>query len=204
LKKQDVVSKFGLSRAQIKKIDFFIRSVTHHNNHTNLIGKSTIKDIWNRHVLDCLQLTTHINNKKSKILDLGTGAGLPGILLSIVGYQKVLMIDSVKKKTDFVYKTIKDLSLSAKVLTKRIEKAPLSQHDIIVSRALAPLDKLLTYARLYSNKKTTLFFLKGRSVSTEIDKAMKSFFFDYEKINSLSSSDGCILKITNIKAKWLK
>ena len=201
MSKADIVSEFVLNKTQVDKIDFYLSSIIKHNKHTNLVGKSTIENIWDRHVLDCLQLTKHITNKKLKILDLGTGAGLPGVLLSIVGYQKVLMIDSVKKKTDFVRQIIKELSLMAKIQNKRIENPPISQHDIIVSRALAPLVKLLTYARMYSNKNTTSLFLKGRSVNSEIDIATKSYFFDFEKIKSLSSDDGCIIKINNIKNK---
>ena len=201
MNKAEIVSEFVLSKTQVDKLDFYLSSITKHNKHTNLVGKSTIENIWDRHVLDCLQLTKHITNKKLKILDLGTGAGLPGILLSIVGYQKVLMVDSVKKKTDFVRKIIKELSLTAKIQNKRIENPPISQHDIIVSRALAPLVKLLTYARMYSNKNTTSLFLKGRNAISEIDIAAKAYFFEFEKINSLSSDDGCILKINNIKIK---
>jgi 16S rRNA (guanine527-N7)-methyltransferase len=201
LNKKEIVSHFNLNKMQIEKIEFFITSIINYNQHTNLVGKSTIENIWDRHVLDCLQLTKYISNKKLKILDLGTGAGLPGVLLSIIGYQNVLMIDSVKKKTDFVKKIVKELSLSAKIQNKRIEKAPTSQQDIILSRALAPLIKLLTYARMHSNKNTTSFFLKGRNVNNEIDKAMKEYFFDFKKIESISSGDGCILQVKNIKIK---
>jgi 16S rRNA (guanine527-N7)-methyltransferase len=201
LSKSDIVSEFVLNKTQVDKIDFYLSSIIEHNKHTNLVGKSTIENIWERHVLDCLQLTKYIINKKLKILDLGTGAGLPGVLFSIVGYQRVLMVDSVKKKTDFVRKIIKELSLTAKIQNKRIEKPPMSQHDIIVSRALAPLVKLLTYARMYSNKNTTLFFLKGRNATTEIDIASKVYFFEFEKIKSLSSDDGCVLKVNNIRNK---
>jgi 16S rRNA (guanine527-N7)-methyltransferase len=201
LSKADIVSEFVLNKTQVDKLDFYLSSIIKHNKHTNLIGKSTIENIWDRHVLDCLQLTKHITNKKLRIIDLGTGAGLPGILLSITGYQKILMVDSVKKKTDFVRKIIKDLSLTAKIQNKRIENPPTSQHDIVVSRALAPLVKLLTYARLYSNKNTTSLFLKGKNAISEIDIASKKFFFEFEKIKSLSSDDGCILKINNIKVK---
>ena len=199
--KTDIVSKFSLNKTQVDKLDFYLSSIIKHNKHTNLVGKSTIEHIWDRHVLDCLQLTKHITNKKLKILDLGTGAGLPGVLLSITGYQKVVMMDSVKKKTDFVKKIIKELSLTAKIQNKRIEKPPISQHDIIVSRALAPLVKLLTYARMYSNKNTTSLFLKGRNAISEIDIASKVYFFEFEKIKSMSSDDGCILKIKKIKNK---
>ena len=201
MKKKDVISQFNLSRAQVEKIDFFITSLINYNKHTNLIGKSTLENLWDRHILDCLQLTKHVNNKKSKIIDLGTGAGLPGILLSILGFQRVLMVDSVKKKTDFVRLIIKDLSLPAKILNKRIENSPTTQHDVVVSRALAPLINLLTYARMYSNKNTTSLFLKGRSVNNEINIAMKKFVFDIEKFESLSSGDGCVLKIKNINEK---
>ena len=103
----------------IKKIEFFIQKIINHNQHTNLISKSTIENIWDRHVLDCLQLSEYINEKKSKILDLGTGAGLPGVVLSILGYDNVLMIESVKKKTNFVKNIILDLSLTAKIQNKR-------------------------------------------------------------------------------------
>ncbi len=201
MNKSNIISQLNLSRLQVEKIDFFISSITKHNKHTNLVGKSTIENFWDRHILDCLQLTKYIKNKKLRILDLGTGAGLPGILLSIVGYQKVLMIESARKKTDFIKKIIKELSLSANIQNKRIENPPTSKHDFIVSRALAPLSKLLAYARMYSNKNTTSLFLKGRSVNGEIDTAMKKFFFDFEKIKSSSSSDGCVLQIKNIEAK---
>ncbi len=201
MNKKEIISQFNLNKIQIEKIDFFIDSVVSYNKHTNLIGKSTVENFWNRHVLDCLQVTKYINNKKLKILDIGTGAGLPGLLLSVVGYQKVLMIDSVKKKTDFVKTIIKELSLSAKTLNKRIEKPPITQHDVIVSRAVAPLVRLLTYARMYSNKNTTSLFLKGRSVNNEIDIAMKKYSFSFTKFESLSSSDGCVLQIQKIKNK---
>ncbi|MDC0625578.1 16S rRNA (guanine(527)-N(7))-methyltransferase RsmG [Alphaproteobacteria bacterium] len=201
MSKPDIVSEFILNKTQVDKIDFYLSSIIEHNKHTNLVGKSTIENIWDRHVLDCLQLTKYIINKKLKILDLGTGAGLPGVLFSIVGYQRVLMVDSVKKKTDFVRKIIKELSLTAKIQNKRIEKPPTSHHDIIVSRALAPLDKLLTYARMYSYKNTTSLFLKGRNATREIDIASKVYFFEFKKIKSLSSDDGCVLKIKNIRIK---
>ena len=201
MNKKDIVSCFNLNKKQVEKIDFFIASIINYNKHTNLVGKSTIENIWDRHVLDYLQLTKHINKKTLKILDLGTGAGLPGLLFSIVGYQNVTMIESIKKKTDFINIIIKELSLSAQVENKRIEKLKKTKQDIIVSRALAPLSKLLTYARMHSNKNTTSLFLKGRNVNNEIEKAMKHFVFDYVKIASVSVGDGCVLQIKNVKLK---
>ena len=204
MNKKETISYFNIGKNQLDKIEYFISKITNHNKHTNLIGKSTLENIWNRHVLDCLQLSKHISRKELKILDLGTGAGLPGVLLSIIGFKNVLMVDSVKKKTDFIKGIIKELSLSAKVQNKRIENVKIIKQDIVVSRALAPLTKLLSYALLHSEKNTTLLFLKGRGVNDEVEIAMKNFNFDFKKFESLSSGGGCVLEISNFIKKGIK
>ena len=93
------------------------------------------------------------------------------------------------------------MSLNAKVQNKRIEKVKIVKQDVVVSRALAPLSKLLTYALLHSEKNTTLLFLKGRNVNNEIEVAMKSFNFDFKKLESISDGDGCVLQINNFIKK---
>ena len=142
-----------------------------------------------------------IEKKNIKIFDLGTGGGLPGIPLSILGYQNVFMVDSVGKKIDFIRNIIKRLSLSAKTEKKRIENLNIGKADLIVSRALAPLNKLLSYSLFLSNKNTTCLFLKGRSVYNEIEMAKKNYHFNYEIYKSVSSEEGCVLKIKNLKTK---
>ena len=111
------------------------------------------------------------------------------------------MIDSVGKKIDFIRDIIKKISLSAKTEKKRIENLNIGKADMIVSRALAPLNKLLSYSLFLSNKNTTCLFLKGRSVYNEIEMAKKNFFFNYETFKSISSEEGHVLKITNLNAK---
>jgi len=201
LKKENIIKLLKLKKEEIINLDFFLSKVVIFNKHTNLIGKSTLENIWDRHILDCLQLSNYISDKKLKIIDLGTGAGLPGIPLSIVGFKNITMVDSVSKKVNFVKQVIKELSLSASIQNKRIENLKIPKQDVIISRALAPLDKLLTYALLHSNKNTTSLFLKGRSVNNEIEMAKKKFLFNFSVFKSASSGDGCILKIKNIIKK---
>ena len=196
-----MIKRFNLKKPQINNIDLFLSNIINYNKHTNLVGKSTLENIWDRHVVDCLQLSEYIVNKQLRILDLGTGAGLPGVLLSIIGYQNVLMIDSVRKKTEFVRGVIKELSLSAKIQNKRIERVSAGTQDIIICRAVAPLSRLLTYSLLHSKLSTTSLFLKGRSVNKEIEMAKKNFFFDFKVFKSISVGDGCVLQIKNIKIK---
>ena len=201
MNKEDVVTRFGLTKMQIKKIERFVLEIFEFNKHTNIVGKSTLENVWERHIADSLQLSFFISKKKSKIFDLGTGGGLPGIPLCVLGYSNVFMVDSVGKKINFVRDIIKLLSLSAKTQKKRIEKLDIGKADLIVSRALAPLNKLLSYSLLHSNKNTTSLFLKGRNVYKEIEMAKESFYFNYEIFKSVSSEEGCVLKITNPKAK---
>ena len=100
--KQKIIEKFKLSIHQSSKIDQYLDEIHIFNNHTNIVGKSTLVNPWNRHVLDSIQITNFINNKKSSILDLGTGAGMPGIILSINNFTNVSLIDSNLKKIYFV------------------------------------------------------------------------------------------------------
>ena len=201
MRRNEVVKRFELTTLQSKQIDMYIKELLDFNKHTNLIGKSTQTNIWERHMADCLQLSLFINKKNLKIFDLGTGGGLPGIPLSILGYRNIFMIDSVGKKIDFIRNVIKKLSLSANTEKKRIEKLDIGKADLIVSRALAPLHKLLAYSLLLSNKNTTSLFLKGRNVYNEIEMAKKNFYFNFQTFKSISSKEGCVLKIKNIKTK---
>ncbi|MDC0232848.1 16S rRNA (guanine(527)-N(7))-methyltransferase RsmG [Pelagibacteraceae bacterium] len=201
MNKEGVINKFGLTKNEITKIERFVLEIFEFNKHTNIVGKSTLENIWERHIADSLQLSLFVYEKNSKIFDLGTGGGLPGIPLSILGYKNIFMVDSVGKKIDFVRGVIKLLSLSAKTQKKRIEKLNIGKADLIVSRALAPLNKLLSYSLLHSKKNTTSLFLKGRNVYNEIEMAKKKFNFSFEAFKSISSEEGCILKIKNIKIK---
>jgi 16S rRNA (guanine527-N7)-methyltransferase len=201
LKKAEVINRFKLTKTQTKKIERFVLEMFEFNKHTNIVGKSTLENVWGRHIADSLQLSLFISKKKSKIFDLGTGGGLPGIPLSILGYSNIFMVDSVGKKIDFVRDVIKLLSLSAKTQKKRIEKLNIGKADLIISRALAPLNKLLSYSLLHSNKNTTSLFLKGRNVYNEIEMAKKKFNFNFETFKSITSEEGCVLKIKNIKTK---
>ena len=201
MEKKEVIQRFGLTTFQSKQIEKYISELIEFNKHTNLVGKSTLKNIWERHVADSLQLSFFIAKKNLKIFDLGTGGGLPGIPLSILGYQNIFMIDSVGKKIDFIRSVIKKLSLSAKTEKKRIENLNIGKADLIISRALAPLHRLRSYSLLLSNKNTTSLFLKGRSVYNEIEMAKKHYYFNYEIFESVSSGEGCVLKIMDLKTK---
>ena len=197
--KEDVIKIFNLKKVETIALNQFISELKKINSSRNLVGKSTLLNPWDRHICDSLQIISFIKNKNSSILDMGTGAGLPGIVLSILGYKNITMIDSRKKKTEFVKQIIEKLGLKAKIIHSRLEDMQLPPFQYITSRALASLDKLLNYSLFFSNYKTRLIFLKGKNVNTEILEAKKNFFFDYKIYESKSSGGGFVVKIKDFK-----
>ena len=192
---------FNITNAKEEKLNKFICELKNNNKTTNLVGKSTLINPWNSHIIDSVQITPFIKNKKSSILDLGTGAGLPGIVLTIMGYKNVSVVDSNNKKIKFIKEVQKKLNLNTKVLLTRIENIEKKSYEYLTSRALAKLNKLFTYSQNLSNKDTVLIFLKGKAVNDEIDEAKTGWMFDFEIKQSYSDPRGKIIIVKNLIQK---
>ena len=197
--KSSVIKKYNLSRKQIDLIDNYIFRLKKNNQIHNLVGPSTIDIAWDRHVNDSLQLSEFMLKKNASIIDFGTGAGLPGVILYIFGFTNILLIDSKMKKINFIKEFAHEQKLEIKTICTRVEKIKNQKFDFIICRAFAPLIKLLDYSRFFTKKNTSLLFLKGRNVKKEIEDAKKSFNFDYNLYPSKSEGDGFVLKISKYK-----
>ena len=198
MKKEEILTKYPVLLRQEKNIQKYIDSIIQYNTHTNLVGKSTLTDPWSKHILDSLQIISFIKNKNHSILDMGTGAGLPGVVLSIAGYKNVSLVDSNGKKIKFL-KTIKNnLGLNLNIISSRLEKLHDIKFDIITSRALAKLSILFGYSQNFVKKNTVLIFLKGKTVNEEIVEAKKNWKFKFQKHQSVSDSRGVILVIRRL------
>lgn len=171
------------------------------NRSINLIGRTTEKDVLERHIQDCLQLLDYIPDKDISIADLGTGAGLPGVLLSIGGCKNLDLIESDQKKCVFLKEVKRQLGLDYHIITQRIENIADKRYDLIVSRALASLDKLFNYAEPIMRENGYLLLLKGENFLTEIEEAKRSWIFSYNTIPSKTGCGGVILEVQNIKRR---
>ena len=132
---------------------------------------------------------------------MGTGAGIPGIFLYIVGYSNISLIDSSSKKIKFIQNVSKKLNISPKIYQKRIETLKHIKFDFLISRALANLSKLFFYSHYLLKKETVLIFFKGKTVKQEIYQAKKKWNFFYKTYQSLSDERGRVLVITNLRRK---
>ena len=191
--KSAVIKKYNLSRKQVDLIDSYVVKLTKSNQIHNLVGPSTIDVAWDRHINDSLQLSEFILKKNASIIDLGTGAGLPGVILHIFGHSNILLVDSKIKKINFIREFAYEQNFVIKTICTRVEKIKNQKFDFIICRAFAPLAKLLDYSRFFNKKNTSLLFLKGRSVKKEIHEAKKSFSFEHDLYPSQSEGDGCLL-----------
>tara|TARA_B100000575_G_C23131706_1_gene656562 strand:- start:1793 stop:2449 length:657 start_codon:yes stop_codon:yes gene_type:complete len=199
LNKTQVIEKYDLNERQVDLISKYLFKLKQTNEKHNLVGASTIESSWDRHINDSLQLSNFIPKKNSSIIDLGTGAGLPGLILSIYGYKDILLIDSKMKKINFINEFAKENNIKVKTICSRVEKIRNQKFDLIVCRAFAPLVKILNYSLIFSKKNTSLLFLKGRNVKKEIDDAKKIFSFKSDIFPSRSNGDGFVLKIGKFK-----
>lgn len=189
---------FKISPSQISALENYVDCLLVENQLYNFIGKSTINDIWHRHILDSIQLVKHLNNFTDKLADFGSGAGFPGLILSIAGVKEIHLIEKAFRKADFLRK-VKNISPNKIfVQQKKLEEINGYKFDCIVSRALAPLDKLLNYSNDFLNENGYCLFLKGKNLPQEIALAKQNFNFTFELFPSITNKESNIIKITNL------
>ena len=159
------------------------------NHKMNLIGKSTIDDFDQRHIIDCIQIIKHMPDKKKQVMDIGTGAGLPGVLLSILGYQNLHLVEKSPKKSAFLEICKAHLGLNYKIHTKPIAEISGVNIDYITARAFAPIEKIITATKKIIHTKTIYILLKGKSYLSELNliNPQKYSWQNYPSITSEES-----------------
>ncbi len=189
----------NVSRETIDKIQMYLDLLRKWNQTHNLLQKEAlvIDEFERRHLIDCWQLTAYIP-KGVSILDVGSGNGLPGILLSLAGY-KVEMTEKDRKKVSFLKYCVSELDLT--VVIKCVDVyCYKSAHPILTSRAFSSLGNLLSIQENVS-RETIGYFLKGQNVNQEIEEAKLKWFFNITCHPSLSSKDGVILVVSDVVRK---
>ena len=193
----------GASTDHMRDLSDFLDRLTAANAVMNLVGPDSLPDFWNRHAFDSAQLIG-LDPEALTWADLGAGAGFPGVVLAILMKGRpgahVWLIDSLGKRCRFLEEIVDALDLPATVITGRAEEQRLTV-DVVTARAVAPMEKLLSYAQPYMDRGAQGLFLKGEKAETELQTAWASWTFEADLSVSRSDPRGRIVTIRSLHAR---
>lgn len=204
---ENFISKYNVSRETFDVFSRYINILDEWRQRMNLVSPNSFNEIWTRHIADSYQLYKYLNADTKYVYDIGSGAGFPAIVLAIAsqidGRQTHFkLIESITKKTLYLNDVKEKLSLkNVEIINNRCENLKLKPADVITARAVAELNKLLSFAAPLSDMNTVLIFPKGKSFEQELIEAQKNWRFDVKIDSSEVSNDGVILKISNLRKK---
>ena len=206
LKKYSELETLNVSRETFPVLEEFRKLLIDENRKINLIGKSTEKDVIKRHIIDSAQIVDIIDKNSQKCIDLGSGSGLPGVVLAIILKKKSSKIkfylyEKSQKKSNFLRRIVEHFELNAEVKHKNIFEEKDLEADTVVARAFKPLQIILELIdKNFINFNNLIFFL-GKSGDKIIKECQKSWNFNYEILKSLTDENSIIIKINNLKKK---
>lgn len=199
----DFSKEIDVSRETLEHLDVYLSLLRRWQKAINLVGSKTLDDPWRRHLLDSAQLIRHLPEQTGPIADLGSGAGLPGMVLAILGLAPVHLVESDQRKAQFLKETARQLDVDVVIHNKRIEDLDAISPHIVTARALAPLPKLLNLASRLIHRETICLFLKGRQAKDELTEAKKSWMMASQILPSLTDPSASILKLWDIERATL-
>ena len=183
---------FDDSKLILNKLTEYKKILLKENENINLIGKSTIVDLDERHLLDCIQIVKYLPQYEKSVMDIGTGAGLPGIILSIIGFKNLHLVEKSPKKSFFLENCKLRLGLNYVVYNKSISEISNLNIDCVTARAFASVDKIISMTKKIINKQTKFILHKGRSYLTELETINSQKYF-WETHPSITSSESKII-----------
>lgn len=186
----------AVSRETAEKLKLYADLLVKWQSKINLVGPATIPDLWRRHFLDSAQMAKHLPD--GPILDLGSGAGFPGLVLAVMGKGPVHLVESDARKCAFLREAARITGAQAVIHNQRIESLKPFPVVAVTARALASLEKLLSMAENFLSTETQCLFLKGRNCEDELTEAGKEWIMQVDRLPSLSDPSGIILHLREV------
>ena len=196
-----------VSRETITSLKKYESYLIKSNKNLNLIGESTINEIWIRHFLDSSQVIDFIGENQKDLIDLGSGAGFPGLVIAILAKDRkiplnVKLIEKSPKKAFFLKEIINILNLNAEVLNLNVLKLPKNlEADLIIARAFKPPKIILPFIDKNTQNWQKIFLFLGKTGQVELLQASKRWDIKYKQRMSITSSDSIVLEINKLKKK---
>ncbi len=187
----------GVSRETLDRLEAYVTVLSRWQRRINLIGGG-LEDVWRRHLLDSAQLY-ELAPSPGSWLDLGSGAGLPGLVVALLGAPDAHLVEANARKCAFLNEALRVTGTAATVHNTRIEALAPWTCAVISARALAPLEQLLALSAPFFGPNTGGLFLKGQNVEEELTRATKSWRMEVDRIPSRSDPAGTILRVTEVR-----
>jgi 16S rRNA (guanine527-N7)-methyltransferase len=190
----------SVSRETLARLKLYVDLLRDWNTRHNLVSARSLEDVWRRHMWDSAQLAGFVPVRATTLVDLGSGAGFPGLVLAELLRDRVsvTLFEATRKKAEFLAIVAERLQLSVDVRNARIEAVEYEPFDVVAARALAPLEKLLGYAQHFTAKDTVCLFLRGQSVASELTEVGKSWRMKVSQHQSATDPSGVILEIREL------
>lgn len=201
---RETVAGLNVSRETIATLQAFEAEVRRWTLTVNLVSRSSLDQLWERHIDDSAQIFKARPDNAVRWLDLGSGGGFPGLVVAILASElqpglKVTLVESDQRKATFLRQTAQKLGLSVEVLAKRIESLPPQMADVVSARALAPLTDLLDLALPHLKPDGIALFPKGARHAEEVSDARRSWNFDLDSVPSAADPDAALLIIRKFR-----
>lgn len=194
----DFAAATDVSRETLARLESYAAVLATWNKRINLVSASTMTDLWRRHMLDCAQLYRYIPKEARILVDFGSGAGFPGLVLAILGVPDVHLVESNQRKCAFLREAARVTQTRVTIHCARAEALTPWPVDIVTARALSSLPLLLKYAQPFLTPKTICLFPKGRDVEAELIETQKTWNITFEMLYSVTDTQGTILRLEAI------
>ena len=205
MKHINLLPGLNVSRETFLRLKEYEKLLFKWNAKINLVSRSTLDNFWNRHVLDSAQFLSSVSEKAGKWVDLGSGGGLPGLVVAILSDEiepvnKLFLVEADVRKAVFLKTVCRELGLKVEVYNNRVEELPPMSANIVSARALAPLKTLCLYAKNNLEKDGEAVFAKGENWKAELVEAQKKWIFSYEAVKSTLHEGSVVLVLRGIKS----
>jgi 16S rRNA (guanine527-N7)-methyltransferase len=197
---EEFAEKVRVSRETLDRLKIHVDLLRDWSVRHNLVSRRSLDDVWRRHVWDSAQLAAFVPQNATEIVDLGSGAGFPGLVLAAQLNDRALvtLYEATRKKAEFLEVAARAMGLNVEIRNMRIEDERSRPFDVVAARAVAPLDALLGYSQPFCGPQTVCLFLKGQSVAAELTEARKSWRMKVSQHQSATDPSGVILEIREL------
>ena len=194
------LAAFPVSRETEARLEAYEALLRDWNQRLSLVADSTLDLVWTRHFLDSAQLLPLIPDPQKPVLDLGTGAGFPGVILAIMGLPRIHLIEHNMRKVAFLRSLIGELGLDVTLHPMKVESVKPFVAGVVTARAFKPLSELIGLGRKFLGPASVAIFPKGRRADAELGEAERAWRLRVERFKSLTDAESTIFRLSDVAA----